>query len=94
MKHAANGGLGANNRAVPGPHLLSNGMLTDVLLFGSFLAWAVWDRISLKRRAQQPIATAPPGRFNDLIAVIAGLALYAFFVLWAHMWLLGVSPLG
>ena len=75
-------------------HLLSNGMLADVLLFGSFLAWAVWDRISLKRRLQQPISTAPPGRFNDLVAVIAGLALYAFFIFWAHRWLFGVSLLG
>jgi uncharacterized membrane protein len=74
-------------------HLLSIGMLADVVLFGSFLAWAVCDRISLKRRPQQPIATAPPGRFNDLIAMIAGLSLCAFFVLWAHMWLFGVSPL-
>ena len=31
-------------------HLLSNGSLADVLLFGGFLAWAVLDRISLKRR--------------------------------------------
>jgi uncharacterized membrane protein len=73
-------------------HLLSNGTLADVLLFGSFLVWAVCDRVSLARRPQQPIRTAPPARFNDLIAVIAGLALYAVFILWAHMWLFGVSP--
>jgi uncharacterized membrane protein len=42
-------------------HLLANGMLADVLLFGGFLAWAVLDRISLKRRPQT-IVTAPPGR--------------------------------
>jgi uncharacterized membrane protein len=75
-------------------HLLSNGTLADVLLFGSFLAWAVFDRISLKRRPPRPIATAPPAHFNDLIAVIVGLALYAFFVLRAHLWLFGVSPGG
>jgi uncharacterized membrane protein len=74
-------------------HLLANGMLADVLLFGGFLAWAVVDRISLKRRPQT-IRTAPPGRFNDLIAVILGLALYAFFIAWAHVRLFGVSPLG
>jgi uncharacterized membrane protein len=72
-------------------HLLSNGMLADVLLFGSFLVWAICDRISLKRRTQV-IATAPPGRFNDLIAVVAGLAIYVFFILSAHAWLFGVSP--
>jgi len=74
-------------------HLLSNGMLADVLLFGGFLAWAVMDRISLKRRTQA-LRTAPPGRFNDLIAVVLGLALYALFIGWAHVRLFGVSPLG
>ena len=73
-------------------HLLSNGTLADVLLFGSFLVWAICDRVSFKRRPPQVIRTAPPARFNDLIAVIAGLALYVFFVRWAHMWLFGVSP--
>jgi uncharacterized membrane protein len=75
-------------------HLLSNGLLADVLLFGAFLVWAICDRISLKRRPQQTIGMAPPGRFNDLIAVIAGLALYVFFILWAHVRLFGGSPLG
>ena len=74
-------------------HLLSNGMLADVLLFGAFLAWAVADRISLKRRPQRAIP-APAGRFNDLLAVVLGLALYALFIGWAHLRLFGVSPLG
>jgi uncharacterized membrane protein len=74
-------------------HLLANGTLADVLLFGGFLAWAVVDRISLKRRAQT-VQSAPPGKFNDLIAVVAGLALYALFIAWAHVRLFGVSPLG
>jgi uncharacterized membrane protein len=73
-------------------HLFSNGMLADVLLFGGFLAWAVVDRISLKRRVQA-VPSAPPGRFNDLIAVLAGLALYLIFIKWAHLRLFGVSPL-
>jgi uncharacterized membrane protein len=75
-------------------HLLANGMLADVLLFGGFLAWAVCDRISLKRRPPQAIRTAAPGRFNDVIAVVVGLGLYVLFILWAHAWLFGVSPLG
>jgi uncharacterized membrane protein len=74
-------------------HLLANGMLADVLLFGGFLAWAVMDRISLKKRPQN-LRTAPPGRFNDAIAVIAGLLLYVIFIGWAHVRLFGVSPLG
>ena len=78
-------------------HLLANGMLVDVLLFGAFLAWAVVDRISVKRRpaAQtHDVPAAPPGAANDAIALIGGLAVYALFILWAHRWIIGVSPLG
>lgn len=74
-------------------HLLANGLLADVLLFGGFLAWAVMDRISFKHRTQN-LRLMPPGRFNDAIAVLAGLGLYVFFILWAHQRLFGVSPLG
>jgi uncharacterized membrane protein len=75
-------------------HLLSNGTLADVLLFGAFLAWAVADRISLKRRPAQTLRTAPARPFNDLIAVVLGLLVYGLFIGWAHLWLIGVSPLG
>jgi uncharacterized membrane protein len=74
-------------------HLLANGTLADVLLFGGFLAWAVMDRISLKRRSQT-IKTVPPGKFNDIIAILLGLALYVVFIVWAHVRLFGVSPFG
>lgn len=74
-------------------HLLANGTLVDVLLFGAFLAWAVADRISLKRRPAGRVPGAPPGRFNDAIAVVGGLAFYVLFILWGHRWLIGVSPL-
>lgn len=73
-------------------HLLANGMLHDLLLFGSFLAWAVADRISMKRRTQRPIPTLPASKANDAIAVVGGLAVYVVFVLWAHQWLFGVAP--
>jgi uncharacterized membrane protein len=75
-------------------HLLANGTLGDLLLFGSFLAWAVLDRISMKWRAPLPVRGAPPSKANDIIAVVAGLGLYAAFVLGLHHWLIGVSPLG
>jgi len=74
-------------------HLLANGMLADVLLFGSFLAWAVTDRISFKRRTVRPIHTAPPNKMNDVIAVVAGLAIYVVFAMWLHVRWIGVSPL-
>lgn len=75
-------------------HLLANGTLADVLLFGGFLVWAVADRISLKRRVQRPTLGVPPSAANDLIAVVGGLALYGLFVWRAHAWLIGVSPFG
>lgn len=73
-------------------HLLVNGTLADILLFGSFLVWAVADRISLKRRQQSPMITAPASKFNDLIAIIGGLILYVVFVIWAHKFLFGIAP--
>jgi uncharacterized membrane protein len=74
-------------------HLLANGMLADVLLFGGFLAWAVLDRISVGKRPLRAVPGAPPGKFNDMIAIVGGLLTYALFVAWAHAWLIGVSPL-
>jgi uncharacterized membrane protein len=74
-------------------HLLANGTLADVLLFGGFLVWAVGDRISLKRRAQRPVPGAPRRPWNDTVVVLGGLALYALFVWRAHRWVVGVSPL-
>jgi uncharacterized membrane protein len=75
-------------------HLLANGMLGDVMLFGSFLVWAVADRISFKRRTQGPIAGAPPSKYNDLIAVVLGLVIYVVFVKWLHVRWFGVVPFG
>ena len=74
-------------------HLLANGTLVDVLLFGGFLVWAVADRISVKRRAPRAVPGAPARPFNDVIVVVVGLALYALFLFGAHRWLFGVSPL-
>ena len=75
-------------------HLLANGTLADVVLFASFLAWAVADRISLKRRPARPLPAAPARPWNDAIAVVGGLLLYAGFLLGLHRVLIGVSPLG
>ena len=74
--------------------MLANGTLADVVLFGGFLAWAVADRISVKRRPVRavPIGAARP--INDVIALVGGLLIYAVFVVWLHAWLIGVSPLG
>jgi uncharacterized membrane protein len=70
-------------------HLLVNGEVRSVILFGAFLAYAVVDRIALKRRGA-PVRAAGPAR-NDLIAVIAGAAFYAFVALFAHRYIAGVA---
>lgn len=76
-------------------HLLANGTLNDLLLFGAFLIWAVADLISVNRRANvHPVPGAPASSMNDVIVVVGGLALYAFMLLWAHARVVGVSPLG
>jgi uncharacterized membrane protein len=73
-------------------HLLANGMLHDLLLFGAFLAWAVADRISLKRRTPRPTPALPASKLNDAIAVAGGLALYVVFAMWLHARWIGVPP--
>ncbi|PHP67063.1 NnrU family protein [Zhengella mangrovi] len=72
-------------------HLLINGDLASVILFGSFLAWAVLDRISLKRRAA-PTPVAGPATW-DVATIVLGLVLYGLFVWKLHFWLFGVVPL-
>ena len=75
-------------------HLLGNGTLADVVLFGGFLAWAVADRISVKRRPMRAVPSGAARPVNDVIALVGGLLIYAVIVLWLHTWLIGVSPLG
>lgn len=75
-------------------HLLSNGMLADIVLFGALLVWAVIDRISLKHRAPRATPAAPAKPFNDVLAVALGLTVYAVFVMGVHQRLFGVAPFG
>ena len=74
-------------------HLLAIGTLPDVLLFGAFLLWAIIDRISLKRRVTATPARARSWCLNDVLAIVFGMALYAWFLLRLHTMLIGVSPL-
>jgi uncharacterized membrane protein len=77
-------------------HLIANGDLASIILFGSFLAFAVLDRILLKRRTgAEPVlaASEAEARRNDIISIGAGLALYVAFLFWLHPLLIGVSPL-
>lgn len=74
-------------------HLLTNGTLADLLLFGTFLFWAAADRLSMARRIQRPYPALPQRSFNDLIAIVAGLGLYFAFVFGLHGGLIGVPLL-
>lgn len=71
-------------------HLLANGGLHDVVLFGAFLAWAVVDRISYRYRAPRAPREFPPSPWNDAITIVGGLALYAIFLRGGHAWLTGM----
>ena len=72
-------------------HLLIRGDAASMLLFGGLLAWAVLDRISLKRRASAGrVTTVQANVMNDVIAVVVGLALYGAMLKWGHAALIGV----
>lgn len=76
-------------------HLVSNGDLGSIVLFGSVLVWAVYDRITLKRRSD-PGAPAIPagGRRNDVIALVVGTILYLLLGLVFHPLVVGVPVFG
>jgi uncharacterized membrane protein len=71
-------------------HLLANGALADIVLFGSFLAWAAFTRVSLKFRTPRTIRTLPASDLNDVIAVVGGLAIYFAFIRGVHLLLIGM----
>jgi uncharacterized membrane protein len=73
-------------------HLIANGDLASIVLFGSFLAYAVYDRITLKGRQPTSLieVKGPAKPQNDIIAVVLGTALYVVFMVWLHPLLIGV----
>lgn len=76
-------------------HLLANGELNSVILFTSFLAYAIIDRIAVKRRGDDgPPATARVSALGDLGAVLAGCAAYGLFAAVLHKLLIGVAVFG
>ena len=76
-------------------HLLANGDLGSIILFGSFLGWAVFDRISLKRRADSGAPPIPVGGIgNDAIAVAVGIVAYLALAFAFHPVVIGVPVVG
>lgn len=75
-------------------HLLSNGDLGSILLFGSFLAWAVYARINAKRRTDVVLPVAPSGWGNDAIVVAVGILIYLALGYAFHPIVIGVPVFG
>jgi len=76
-------------------HLIANGNLADVLLFGSFLIWGVLDFSSARRRDRATGTVYPAGTWSrDLTAVVLGLIAWAIFAFYLHGWLFNVRPFG
>lgn len=76
-------------------HLLANGTLADVLLFGAFFLWAAADYTAARRRDRTAPNTLPAGTgARDLVAAGVGLGLWLAFTLWLHRALIGVAPFG
>ncbi len=76
-------------------HLMANGETSSVILFGSFLAWAVIMRISMKRRQRAGEQVLPVFRSgpSDILAVVIGVVAYLLFIWKLHEWLIGVAPI-
>ncbi len=76
-------------------HLLANGNLADVVLFGSFLVWAVFSFRAARRRDRAAATVYPPGTASGTaITLIVGVVAWAGFAFWAHGLLFGVRPFG
>jgi uncharacterized membrane protein len=83
--------LGVKTWAVA--HLLSNGRLADVILFGAFLAWGVATYISARKRDRAAGTVYPVGPISkDVIVVAVGLVVALVFAKWLHAPLIGVQP--
>jgi uncharacterized membrane protein len=76
-------------------HLLANGNLADLILFGSFLAWAIVCFSASRRRDRAAGTSYPSGTMGGTLATLAvGLVAWAVFALWLHERWIGVRPFG
>ena len=75
-------------------HLLTNGTLADLILFGSFLLWAVLDFRSARNRPVHMQEKAVVSTKATIIVIVSGVVLWAVFIFGLHQYLIGVSPLG
>jgi uncharacterized membrane protein len=80
-------------------HILANGTLHDLLLFGGFLVWAVLSFRAARQRDRAAldagdVAESPPTSAAATVGtVLVGTAVWAVFIMGAHLWLIGVAPI-
>ncbi len=95
IKRAVGHPMVAGVKAWAFAHLLANGTLADVVLFGSFLVWAIADYIAARRRDRAAGTVYVVGPITrDVTAVVVGLLAWAAFAFWLHTVLIGVRPFG
>lgn len=76
-------------------HLLANGQLAHVVLFGAFLLWAILDfRAARQRDRLDPPAPVNTSALATILTVVVGVGAWAGFAFWGHLHLIGKSPLG
>jgi uncharacterized membrane protein len=76
-------------------HLLANGTLADVVLFGSFLVWSIFNFVASRKRDRAAGVTYPStGASRTVMTLAAGTATWAVFAFWLHRVLIGVAPFG
>ena len=76
-------------------HLLSNGNLAHVILFGTFLVWAALSFRAARARDRVAGTVYPAGTAAGTgMTVVVGVAAWALFAFWAHGALIGVRPIG
>ena len=76
-------------------HLLANGRLADLVLFGAFLVWAVACFAAARKRDRAAGTQYPAGSTGATLAtVVVGVLFWALFAFWLHGVLIGVRPFG
>jgi len=71
-------------------HLLSNGDLGSIVLFGAFLLWGGYARVAAKRRGDRGFANPPAGWTNDVIVVVLGVVVFFLLAYYFHPYVIGV----
>jgi uncharacterized membrane protein len=75
-------------------HLLSNGDLGSIVLFGAFLLWGGYARVAAKRRGDRGFANPPTGWTNDIIVVVLGVVVFFLLGYYFHPYVIGVPVFG